>query len=648
MKGRQTGLTLALTCASLLLIAPTAEAAKPKVSVADVIVNEGSAATSTATFPVTLSRKPKQKVSVSYATADAEATAASDYTQKTGVVRFKKRRTTANVTVSVTGDTLDEPDEDFTLTLSNPKNAKLGDRTATGTITDDDLSGIALARASADGATSVPIENVTVTYVKPEVSTEPAGFFVQKDAAGPALYVNVPPASLTPQPASGDTVSFEITQMGTSAGQRRATAIGSFSRSATGADVAALSQGVSSASDLVSSLDSYESELVDFAATLGDSSSAGPGYTKYLASTAAISGNPSLTFRVPTTVAEAFDLQPACTVNAQDVPLWRSNSEAQLSAWRTEDIEATCPAPRMVGASAPSASAVNVSFDRKIASSSLASDGSQFSIPGLTITGASLSGAKNVLLTTSSQTPAQPYTVTVDGTLEDLAGSPVDPSFRSQPFAGYAPAAALLINEVAPAVTGNADLVELRATNTGTTSGFELIRGNFSSNRILLATLPDLLVEPGDLVVVHLNPGAGVSTEQSSKTSCADPACFPGAFDVRGGTTSIVFSDAVLHVRNPQAAAPVDSVPFTVPGGANPVAFPTEVGDAQTLGAWLPANCGGSSCSYTSTPTVEEISVNWSGASGSNTIARKPIADTNQASDWYPSASAQTLGSPNP
>ena len=58
--------------------------------------------------------------------------------------------TTATVAVATIEDTLDEPDETFTLTLSSPSNATLGEATATGTIVDnDDLPTLGVADAAA-------------------------------------------------------------------------------------------------------------------------------------------------------------------------------------------------------------------------------------------------------------------------------------------------------------------------------------------------------------------------------------------------------------------------------------------------------------------------------------------------------------------
>jgi len=114
----------------------------PTVSVANVSVGEGSTAgTTNLNFTLTLSAATNA-VSVDYATSDGTALAASDYTAANATATIAAGATTAIVTVLVNADTLFEPNETLTLTLSNPGNATLGTVTATGTIQNDDAGGI--------------------------------------------------------------------------------------------------------------------------------------------------------------------------------------------------------------------------------------------------------------------------------------------------------------------------------------------------------------------------------------------------------------------------------------------------------------------------------------------------------------------------
>jgi carbon monoxide dehydrogenase subunit G len=114
-------------------------AEQPSLSVSDVSVTEGDAGTVNADFTVSLSAPSGQTITVHYATADGSAVAPGDYTAVPDtILTFAPGETAKTVSVAVRGDTLDEPDETFTLNLSNPTNATIADGQGTGTITDDD------------------------------------------------------------------------------------------------------------------------------------------------------------------------------------------------------------------------------------------------------------------------------------------------------------------------------------------------------------------------------------------------------------------------------------------------------------------------------------------------------------------------------
>ncbi|MFJ7215642.1 Calx-beta domain-containing protein [Amycolatopsis sp. NPDC098790] len=113
------------------------------LSINDVTVAEGSGgAPVPATFTVSLLGGPAPNpVTVHYATANGTATAPADYAATSGDVTFAPGETGKPVTVLVNPDTVDEPDETFTVTLSAPAGAGLVDPTGIGTILDDDRDG---------------------------------------------------------------------------------------------------------------------------------------------------------------------------------------------------------------------------------------------------------------------------------------------------------------------------------------------------------------------------------------------------------------------------------------------------------------------------------------------------------------------------
>jgi hypothetical protein len=113
---------------------------KPAISIGDASAAEGNAGTTTLSVPVTLSAASLSPVTVGYATADGTASAGSDYTAASGTVAFKAGETEQTISISVAGDTAIEQDETFTVTLSNPVNAKVAKASATVTIRNDDTA----------------------------------------------------------------------------------------------------------------------------------------------------------------------------------------------------------------------------------------------------------------------------------------------------------------------------------------------------------------------------------------------------------------------------------------------------------------------------------------------------------------------------
>ena len=131
----------------------------PTLSVDDVSAAEGG----DLTFTVELSAESEREVTVDWeaATLDAEgddAEEGTDFAAASGTLTFTPRthgfdnvtgdlvatpgETTKTFTVSTTDDAVDEEDETFTVTLSNPTHATIPDATAKGTITSDDTPAV--------------------------------------------------------------------------------------------------------------------------------------------------------------------------------------------------------------------------------------------------------------------------------------------------------------------------------------------------------------------------------------------------------------------------------------------------------------------------------------------------------------------------
>lgn len=144
-----------------------------QASIGDVSVAEGDAGTRQAVFTVSLSPAPTQTVSVRYATASQTASAPSDYAAKSGTLTFTPGQTSKTVAVVVKGDTGEELDETFTVTLSEPMGVTIADGVATGTIANDDAPpSLRIADVSVtEGNTGTKKASFKVTLSAPTVHT---------------------------------------------------------------------------------------------------------------------------------------------------------------------------------------------------------------------------------------------------------------------------------------------------------------------------------------------------------------------------------------------------------------------------------------------------------------------------------------------
>ncbi|MEM1433785.1 MAG: Calx-beta domain-containing protein [Pseudomonadota bacterium] len=134
---------------------------EPTLSAGDLLVPEGNAGSTDALVPVSLSAASTASVSVDYASANGTASAGSDYAAASGTLTFAAGETLKSVAVPVWGDTSEEDDQTFSLTLSNPRGATIADATATITISDDDgASGIGLTTRPSNTSCVVPARTV--------------------------------------------------------------------------------------------------------------------------------------------------------------------------------------------------------------------------------------------------------------------------------------------------------------------------------------------------------------------------------------------------------------------------------------------------------------------------------------------------------
>jgi predicted extracellular nuclease len=150
------------------------------LTVGDVTQAEGNAGNTPFNFAVTLSAPATSNVTFDAASADGTATLANnDYVQlPTTPFTILTGQTGTTVTVNVVGDTTTEPNETFSVNLTNVVGATPIDVSGTGTIVNDDVTLTPVYQIQGSGNTSPSVGSVLstsgiVTGVRPN------GFFIQ-------------------------------------------------------------------------------------------------------------------------------------------------------------------------------------------------------------------------------------------------------------------------------------------------------------------------------------------------------------------------------------------------------------------------------------------------------------------------------------
>ncbi|RZA31816.1 MAG: autotransporter outer membrane beta-barrel domain-containing protein, partial [Lysobacteraceae bacterium] len=165
----------------------------PSLSINDVSVTEGNAGTRNANFTVSLAQPAGTGgVSFDIATANGTATAGADYVATSLVAQtIPAGSSTYSFTVTVNGDTLNEPNENFFVNVTNVTNAVVADGQGIGTITNDDalpslsIAGISVTEGNAGTSnatftvslSAASGQTVTVNYATADgVATAPGDY----------------------------------------------------------------------------------------------------------------------------------------------------------------------------------------------------------------------------------------------------------------------------------------------------------------------------------------------------------------------------------------------------------------------------------------------------------------------------------------
>ena len=112
--------------------------AVPTITILDLSQNEGNAGPTPFSFSVQLSNPSENPISVDYTVTPGTALSPPDFVATSGTLIIPAGSPGAPLVVTVNGDTIFEPNETFTVTLSNPTGATIADGVATGTILNDD------------------------------------------------------------------------------------------------------------------------------------------------------------------------------------------------------------------------------------------------------------------------------------------------------------------------------------------------------------------------------------------------------------------------------------------------------------------------------------------------------------------------------
>ncbi|BAG05871.1 beta strand repeat-containing protein [Microcystis aeruginosa] len=115
-----------------------------QLSINDITVVEGK--DNNAILTVTVDNPNPQPITFNYTTAPINATANVDYTSKTGTITIAPNTATATISIPLLNDNLNEPDEVFTVTLSNPVNATVNPDEAIGQVIITDTLQSAITR----------------------------------------------------------------------------------------------------------------------------------------------------------------------------------------------------------------------------------------------------------------------------------------------------------------------------------------------------------------------------------------------------------------------------------------------------------------------------------------------------------------------
>ncbi|WP_408038871.1 beta strand repeat-containing protein, partial [Tenacibaculum amylolyticum] len=188
------------------------------IAATDAVKAEGNSGNTAFTFEVTRTGITTGTSSVNYAVTGSAGNPANaaDFggSLPSGVVNFAIGETSKIITINVSGDTVFEPEEEFTVTLSGATGTDIGTTTATGTINNDDPALTVSSPTITEGNSGTSNADITVTLSSPA----PAGgttiyYTVVPGTAVAGVDYTAPPANaniIIPAGSTTGTISIPI------------------------------------------------------------------------------------------------------------------------------------------------------------------------------------------------------------------------------------------------------------------------------------------------------------------------------------------------------------------------------------------------------------------------------------------------------
>ncbi|MBX3209127.1 MAG: fibronectin type III domain-containing protein [Labilithrix sp.] len=193
-------------------------------------------------------------------------------------------------------------------------------------------------------------------------------------------------------------------------------------------------------------------------------------------------------------------------------------------------------------------------------------------------------------------------------------------------------------------INPRANLVELTVVEGGRLRDFNVRtnpNGAGPSTGSAVFSFPDFCPATGDVVVVHLGSNAtpNETTSKNQHLNADYPTYYDSAWDFATNNTISYATTVVVAVRTPTNVW-VDAAAFTQGSGTPSGTLLTSLQFMQSIGRWLPADCGGAPCANDTTPTAREVAANWLGlpTTSDMSMSRSPAAAA-QASSWTLGAS---------